>query len=103
MQSEEAELLGRKGEDYLHGNNGLEQDYKKSFEYSVKAAELGYARANTVLGILYENGFYVKQDYEKAKALFQKAYDAGDTKAPRFLGIMEEKGEGSEPDLEKAV
>lgn len=103
MKNEEAELWGKKGEDYLHGNNGLGQDYEKCFAYSVKAAELGYARSNTVLGILYRNGFYVKKDYTKARELFQKAYDAGDTKAPRFLGLMEENGEGSEVSPEKAV
>ena len=94
--------LGMTGEDYLHGNHGLPQDYQKCYEYSKRAAQLGNVRSYTVLGILYRDGCYVEKDISRAMEYFDRATAEGDFKAPRFLGALYEEGDGVRQDYQEA-
>ena len=45
---------------------GVDQDYRKAFEWVQRAAKQGYTNAQTDLAIMYESGKGVDQNYEKA-------------------------------------
>lgn len=100
----DVEAMGILGETYLHGNKGLEVDYRLAYEWSKKAADMGYVRSYTNLGIMYMEGSYVNKDTAYAYELFTKAMDEGDMKAPRYIGLMYRAGELSSdnPDEEAA-
>lgn len=80
--------MGVLGENYLHGNLGLEKNYEKAYQWSKKAADMGNARSLTVLGILYMEGDFVDKNLDAAREKFSEATDKGDMKAPRYLGIL---------------
>jgi TPR repeat protein len=43
-----------------------------------KAADQGYAEAQSILGVMYANGKGVLKDLSKAKYWIKKAYEGGD-------------------------
>ena len=51
-----------------------------------KAAEQGYASAQTNLALMYEDGLGVQQDYVEAVKWFRKAARQGDASAMENLG-----------------
>lgn len=59
-----------------------------------KAAEMGYAPAQSGLGILYDLGQGVTQDYQQALFWYAKAAEQGDSKAQNNLGFMYSEGKG---------
>jgi hypothetical protein len=69
---------------YSHGY-GVKQDYNQAVAWYQKAADQGYADAQTNLGFMYKNGYGVKQDYNQAREWYQKAADQGDVDAKRNL------------------
>ncbi|KAF0458302.1 calmodulin-dependent protein kinase [Gigaspora margarita] len=59
---------------YNYGNGiGVEKDEKKSFEYYMKAAELGDAVAITHVGYCYNDGIGVEKDEKKCFEYYTKA------------------------------
>ena len=68
-----------------------------------RAAEQGYAQAQTNLCIMYSEGKGVEQDYKKAAKWCRKAAEQGNGQAQAILGIMYSKGQGVEQDTEEAV
>jgi antitoxin component YwqK of YwqJK toxin-antitoxin module len=68
-----------------------------------KAADMGDAKAQYALGLMYENGKGVQQDNEKAAELYQKASDQGHLKATMHLGFMYSMGKGVHRDHKKAL
>lgn len=52
-------------------------EYKKAFIYSEKAAELNNPEAEYNLGVFFENGIYVERDINKAIYWYQKAAQKG--------------------------
>ena len=97
----DVEAQAELGEIYLQGD-GIKADYKKSMEWSKKAAENKNYRAMRNIGILYLEGLGVKKDYKKAFASFSSSVDGGDAQGPRYLGIMSEKGLGVKKSLDDA-
>ena len=65
---------------YYHGQ-GVEQDYKKAFEFYTKGHHGGDAKACGNLGVLYENGHGVEQDHKKAFEHHTKGCDGGSAEA----------------------
>ena len=59
-----------------------------------KAAEQGLAEAQTNLGVMYEEGLWVRQDYAKAVQWYRKAAGQGNAVAQYNLGLMYEEGQG---------
>lgn len=60
----------------------------ENFKRYIKAAQQGYAAAQYVLGVCYENGFGVKQDKQKAIEWYTKAAEQGYPAAQCNLGII---------------
>jgi TPR repeat protein len=58
----------------------------------------GNARAQALLGFMYENGFGVPQAYDAAADLYHRAAVQGDAFAQNRLGLMYDKGHGVPPD-----
>jgi len=67
-----------------------------------KAAERGYAPAQSGLGILYDLGQGVAQDYQQALFWYGKAAEQGDIKAQNNFGFMYSEGKGVAQDRSTA-
>jgi len=68
-----------------------------------KAAEQGYADAQSNLGWMYGNGKGVKQDDAEAVKWFRKAAEQGNSRAQHNLGEMYFTGKGVKQDYAEAV
>ena len=56
---------------------GVPQDYAEAVKWYRKAADQGYAAAQTNLGLMYAHGQGVPQDYVEAVKWYRKAADQG--------------------------
>ena len=83
--------------DYEKGN------YTKAIEWYRKAAEQGYARAQSDLGWMYQNGYGISQDYTEAVKWYQKAAEQGYAQAQNKLGNTYYWGIGVTKDYAEAV
>lgn len=61
-----------------------EKDYKKTFKYDKKAAELGYYKGCFSYGFCFYDGIGTEKDYSKAAEWFKKAVDLGYDKAHAY-------------------
>ncbi|MBQ9454458.1 MAG: sel1 repeat family protein [Thermoguttaceae bacterium] len=68
-----------------------------------KAAEQGYAPAQTSLGLHYLLGTVVEKDYEMAATWFRKAAEQGDLRAQNHLAVCYFRGTGVDKDEKEAV
>ena len=68
-----------------------------------KAADQGYALAQTNLGVMYAQGRGVPQDYAQAMQWYRKAADQGIAHAQYNLGVMYAQGQGVAQDYAQAV
>jgi TPR repeat protein len=68
-----------------------------------KAADQGYAAAQSNLGFLYRDGHGVPQDYKQAAAWFQKAAAQGEPLAQANLGNFYRDGQGVPQDYKQAA
>ena len=91
-------LMGRM---YLKGE-GVEQDYFKSYQTFLLAAENGYTHANYYIGNQYYYGLGVNKDYEKAFSFYLTASEAKNSYADYRIAKMYLKGEGTNADIIKA-
>lgn len=95
-EQEDAEALYRLGLAYLHGE-GVAQNDMEAFKLFRKAAELGHAKAQIMVGTAYAHawaglvfaGFAL--DYEEAAKWFRKAAKQGDEEAIQWLTVLEER------------
>lgn len=60
----------------------------------VRSAEQGNARAQAVLGFMYEFGRRVPQDYILAAKWYVRAAEQGEPHGQHFLGLLYDKGQG---------
>jgi TPR repeat protein len=92
------------GNNYYDGQGGVNRDYQQAMYWYRKAADQGYAEAQSRLGSLNENGrgSVASKDYGQAKAWYQKAADQGDRDAEFSLGWLYEKGRGVNKDYGEA-
>ncbi len=97
----EAQLL--LGYSYLYGENGLQPDYDKAFEYYGKAALQNDATGLNNLGSLYYSGTGVARNPAKAAILFAKAADLGNAEAAVNIGFMHISGNGAKQDKAAAL
>lgn len=65
-------------------------------------ARRGNARAQAMLGFMYEHGFGVPQAYEPAADLYMRAAQRGDPFAQCALGLLYDKGHGVPESVELA-
>jgi TPR repeat protein len=69
-------------------------DYVRAVAALSAPALRGNARAQGLLGFMYENGFGVPQAYDAAADLYQRAAVQGDPFAQSRLGLIYDKGHG---------
>jgi TPR repeat protein len=63
---------------------GVPQDDRKAFAWYQKAADQGYAIAQSNLGVMYDDGRGVAQDRQKACALWREAAAKGEQNAVKW-------------------
>jgi len=80
----------------------VNKDYKKAVELFQKSADEGDARAQFILGTMYNEGKGVKQEYKKAVEFYQKSANQGHAEAQLNLGFMYYNGQGVKKDKIKA-
>jgi len=73
---------------------GVQQDYAEAAKWYRKAAEQGFAWAQTALGFKYQEGTGVPQDYAEAAKWYRKAAEQGFAWAQFDLGSEYELGVG---------
>jgi uncharacterized protein len=69
-------------------------DYARAIAALSAPSLRGNARAQGLLGFMYENGFGVPQAYDVAADLYQRAAAQGDPFAQSRLGLIYDKGHG---------
>ena len=94
----ELEDLHKKGEEFYD-----KKQYAEAVKLFRKAAEQGYANAQTSLGWMYENGYGVTKDYGEAVRWYRKAAEQGEATAQNTLAIMYQYGSGVTKDYGEAV
>ena len=78
-------------------------DYATALQEFRPFAEQGYANAQTMLGIMYDNGNGVLQDSAEAAKWYRLAAEQGDAGAQAMLGVMYDNGNGVLQDSAEAV
>ena len=69
-------------------------DYIRAIKVLSPLVRRGNAKAQALLGFMYENGFGVPQSYDAAADLYQRAAVQGDPFAQNRFGLMYDKGHG---------
>lgn len=82
--------------DSLHGGLAAYRsgDYTLAARELEPAARRGEARAQALLGFLYDNGLGRPQSYEAAAELYRRAAEQGNSEAQYLLGLSYDKGHG---------
>jgi TPR repeat protein len=86
---------------YEWGDNIIDPDLEKAFDYYSKAKDLGSVSALICLGKFYLYGKYVKKNSKKAVDLFKKACKENVPVAYFYLGCCYSDGEGIKQDFKK--
>ncbi|MFV0627329.1 MAG: tetratricopeptide repeat protein [Alphaproteobacteria bacterium] len=79
---------------YLYGNDKVQPNYEKSFQYYGLAAEQGDRVAVNNLGILYYSGIGTERNVGKAALQFEKAVQLGNNEAAVNLAFIYLTGTG---------
>ena len=69
-------------------------DYATAARLLRPLAEQGYVPAQSLLGVLYDQGQGVQQDYVEAMKWYRLAADQGYAPAQNSVGVLYAKGEG---------
>ena len=80
----------------------VKQDYATALRLSRPLANRGHARAQTMLGLMYDLGQGVPQDYAQAAKWYRLAADQGDARGQSRLGFMYNLGDGVPRDYVEA-
>src|SRR5258708_16143812 len=83
----------RQGKDAVSRGN-----YDQEARLFTPYARRGNARAQAMLGFMYENGLGAPQAYDAAVELYSRAAERGDPSAQYLLGLMYDKGHGVDRD-----
>lgn len=71
------------GDIYYIGENGVEQDYERAYEYYEQAAACGYNMAAIKLALMIYHGRGCSKDRQKAQGMFRKIV----RKREKFFGV----------------
>jgi len=90
--------------DYEDGVAAFERrDYATAFTKFRSAAQQGNARAQTIVGMMYNEGQGIAQDYTEAVGWYRLAAHQGQPDAQYNLALKYDKGEGVAQDYQEAV
>lgn len=87
---------------YLHRPASAKADLERSSIYYEKAAELGNAYAQAMLGTIFAKGLLGTPDYEQSVKWYRKAAEQGERDGECGLAIRYALGEGVPVDLKEA-
>jgi len=87
---------------YYHGMVH-KQDYKKAYEYFLKAADAGSAEGFSTLGVMYQQGQYVDHNLKKSAEYFAKAAELGSITGLYNLGNAYMGGLGTDQNYKEAM
>ena len=82
---------------------GVQKNPSTAANYYRRAAESGYAPAQTALVVLYKKGAGVPQDYAEAIKWLRKAASQGFAPAQNDLGVAYTNGQGVPKDMNEAA
>ena len=89
--------LPAKGDTLAQGKAAFSRgNYVAAARILAPLAQRGNARAQAMLGFMYENGFGTPQAYDVAVDLYTQAAERGDPTGQYLLGLMYDKGHGVE-------
>ncbi len=88
---------------YLHPPDGTPANVGSAIYYYEKAAELGSAPAEAMLGNIFANGAEGKPDYEQAVKWYRQAAEQGQPDAQFGLATLYALGRGVPPDMQEAL
>ncbi|MCR5801984.1 MAG: hypothetical protein K6G57_06600 [Lachnospiraceae bacterium] len=88
---------------YYNGSDGMAQQLDKAFEFYTKAAEMNYADAINMLGVMYVKGQYVPVEPETALGYFLRAANLGNITAMENVGQCYLDGYGTDADCNAAL
>lgn len=91
---------GARGGEYLAYDRA---DYRSALNVWLPAAEEGDARAQTMVGEIYERGLGGDPDYGAAAQWYRRAAEQGDARAQFNLGTLHEQGLGVPADRMEAL
>ena len=104
MEKEKIEELVQLGFEFYDGSNGREKNAYKAFGLWLQAANLGYAKAQTLVAFCYEWGLGTRKDSYQAVEWYQKAAAQDDPKALLYLGTFYEyNGYGLEKNTQETI
>jgi TPR repeat protein len=84
-------------------NAASQKRYSSAMKLLEPTAELGWAEAQSWLGLMHYDGLGIPQDYSVAMKWFFKAAAQGNAQAQYYLGVMYDKGHGARQDYVRAV
>ena len=87
---------------YMHPPASAIADVDHAIPYYQKAAELGSARAQVILGNIFGKGLQGKPDYEQSVNWYRKAAEQGEPDGECGLAIRYALGQGVPVDLQEA-
>jgi TPR repeat protein len=85
--------------------HGVTRDHARAWKMYLQSAELGDARSQFFVALIYAEGDHpgVPRDYAAAASWYRKAADQGDAAAQFNLGTMYDRGQGVPQDNAQAV
>lgn len=86
---------------YLYGNNGVEQDFTKAFEYYKMAADKDNPIALNNVGSLYFNGIGTEKNRARAISYFNKSAKLGNDNAATNLAFIYLTGNNNDSERNK--
>jgi len=78
-------------------------DFKTAYKLWLPLAEQGHAKAQYLLGSMYERGKGVPQDYKEAVKWYRLSAEQGDASAQFNLGMMYKAGQGVPQDYKESI
>ena len=91
------------GAAYEFGTGGVARDFSHAAQWYEKAANAGYAPAQSALGFLHQTGSGVARDQAAAVSLYHKAAEAGHARGQFLLALAHFNGAGVAKDAKRAA
>src|SRR5262249_47331243 len=79
------------------------EDYVTAFQEVKRLAEHGHAKAQALLGLMYQLGRGLPRDLDQAMKWYQAAAEQGDADGELHLGTMFLNGSGAERDTARGL
>ncbi|EJK66522.1 hypothetical protein THAOC_12557 [Thalassiosira oceanica] len=95
VAKKDPDAINHLGEQYCHGQLGLQKDMRKAVELWTEAAELGSVEALYHLGIEYESRIGAKEDKARSIQVYEKAAMLGCPLSRHELGCVEGSDRGN--------